>query len=94
MRPVSGIRVKTLTGSDGSDSPAALTVFAMRAPTPAGPLLGAVADRVRGRLLLVAVDIAVALLPPTLLLLDSADRVWSMTRRRRPCSRARSTGRR
>ncbi|UUN26195.1 hypothetical protein [Streptomyces sp. FIT100] len=40
LRPVSAIRVKTLTGSDGSDSPAALTVFAMRAPTPADHCTG------------------------------------------------------
>lgn len=70
---VSGIWVKSLTGSD---SLAALTVFAMWAPSPAGPLLGAVADRVRRRPLLVAVNITMALLLPSLLLLDSADRVW------------------
>ncbi|MGW1881989.1 MFS transporter [Streptomyces sp. NPDC001970] len=70
---VSGIWVKSLTGSD---SLAALTVFAMWAPSLAGPLLGAVADRVRRRPLLVAVNTALALLLPSLLLLDSADRVW------------------
>ncbi|MFE7777550.1 MFS transporter [Streptomyces sp. NPDC057445] len=70
---VSGIWVKSLTGSD---SLAALTVFAMWAPVLAGPLLGTVADRVRRRPLLIAVNVTMALLLPSLLLLDSADRLW------------------
>ncbi|MFJ6630505.1 MFS transporter [Streptomyces sp. NPDC091376] len=70
---VSGIWVKSLTGSD---SLAALTVFAMWAPALAGPLLGTLADRVRRRPLLIAVNAAMAVLLPALLLLDSADRVW------------------
>ncbi|MFD7440205.1 MFS transporter [Streptomyces sp. NPDC059909] len=70
---VSGIWVKSLTGSD---SLAALTVFVLWAPSLAGPLLGAVADRIRRRPLLVAVNAAPAVLLPSLLLLDSADRVW------------------
>ncbi|MCB5169496.1 MFS transporter [Streptomyces bambusae] len=70
---VAGVWVKTLTGSDGL---AALTAFALWAPVLAGPVLGAVADRVRRRPLLVAVNGAMAALLPCLLLVGSADRVW------------------
>ncbi|WP_330176418.1 MFS transporter [Streptomyces sp. NBC_01498] len=68
-----GIWVKSLTGSD---SLAALTVFAMWAPTLVGPVLGAIADRWRRRPLLVFCNLAMAALLPLLLLVDSADRVW------------------
>ncbi|MEU6983444.1 MFS transporter [Streptomyces sp. NPDC046324] len=70
---VSGIWVKSLTGSD---SLAALTVFALWAPVLVGPLLGTVADRVRRRPLMVWSDAAMAALLPTLLWVDRADRVW------------------
>ncbi|WP_395359990.1 MFS transporter [Streptomyces sp. YH02] len=70
---VSGIWVKSLTGSD---SLAALTAFALWAPVLLGPLLGTLADRVRRRPLLVALDLAMAALLPVLLWVDSADRVW------------------
>lgn len=69
----SGIWVKSLTGSD---SLAALTVFALWAPALLGPLLGTVADRVRRRPLMVGSNVAMAALLPTLLWVDSADRVW------------------
>ncbi|GGT66058.1 MFS transporter [Streptomyces lateritius] len=69
----SGIWVKSLTGSD---SLAALTVFALWAPVLLGPLLGTVADRVRRRPLMVWSNAAMAALLPTLLWVDSADRVW------------------
>ncbi|MFD5781396.1 MFS transporter [Streptomyces sp. NPDC126933] len=69
----SGIWVKSLTGSD---SLAALTVFAMWAPTLVGPLLGTVADRVRRRPLLIGCNLAMAALLVSLLAVDSADRVW------------------
>ncbi|MFJ4919080.1 MFS transporter [Streptomyces sp. NPDC088725] len=69
----SGVWVKSLTGSD---SLAALTVFAMWAPTLAGPLLGGVADRVRRRPLLVGGNLAMAAPLLTLLAVDSAGRVW------------------
>ncbi|MEV6550149.1 MFS transporter [Streptomyces sp. NPDC051597] len=68
-----GIWTKSLTGSDGL---AALTVFAMWAPTLVGPLLGTVADRVRRRPLLVALNLAMALLLTSLLAVDSAGRIW------------------
>lgn len=68
-----GIWVKSLTGSD---SLAALTVFAMWAPTLVGPVLGAVADRVRRRPLLVGCNLGMALLLPALLAVGSAGRVW------------------
>ncbi|GAA0600329.1 MFS transporter [Streptomyces crystallinus] len=68
-----GIWAKSLTGSDAL---AALTVFAMWAPTPAGPLLGTVADRVRRRPLLVGLNLAMAALLLSLLALDSAGRIW------------------
>ncbi|MFE5795891.1 MFS transporter [Streptomyces sp. NPDC056503] len=70
---VSGIWVKSLTGSDGL---AALTAFALWAPVLLGPLLGTLADRVRRRPLLIALDLATAALLPTLLWVTSADRVW------------------
>ncbi|MFD7611711.1 MFS transporter [Streptomyces sp. NPDC059828] len=70
---VSGIWVKSLTGSD---SLAALAVFALWAPALAGPWLGSVADRVPRRTLVVAVAAAMALLLPSLVLVGSAGRVW------------------
>ncbi|MFE7583490.1 MFS transporter [Streptomyces gardneri] len=70
---VSGIWVKSLTGSD---SLAALAAFALWAPVLLGPLLGTLADRVRRRPLLVVLNAAMALLLPVLLWVESADRVW------------------
>ncbi|MEV6201178.1 MFS transporter [Streptomyces sp. NPDC051771] len=70
---VSGIWVKSLTGSDGL---AALTAFALWAPTLLGPLLGTLADRVRRRPLLIALDLAMVAVLPLLLWVTSADRVW------------------
>ncbi|MER6095680.1 MFS transporter [Streptomyces sp. NPDC001728] len=70
---VSGIWVKSLTGSD---SLAALAAFALWAPVLLGPLLGTLADRVRRRPLLVVLDLAMAALLPLLLWVESADRVW------------------
>ncbi|MEV7172349.1 MFS transporter [Streptomyces sp. NPDC093224] len=70
---VSGVWVKSLTGSD---SLAALTVFALWAPLLAGPALGALADRLPRRLVLVAGSLVTAALLPLLLLVDSAERVW------------------
>ncbi|WP_051779823.1 MFS transporter [Streptomyces sp. NRRL S-241] len=70
---VAGVWVKSLTGSDGL---AALTAFALWAPVLAGPALGAVADRLPRRPLLVVLCLVMAALLPVLLLLDSAERVW------------------
>ncbi|MFD4373197.1 MFS transporter [Streptomyces sp. NPDC058486] len=70
---VSGIWVKSLTGSDGL---AALTAFALWAPALLGPLLGTLADRVRRRPLLIALDLAMVAVLPLLLWVTSADRVW------------------
>ncbi|GAA3396980.1 MFS transporter [Streptomyces roseoviridis] len=70
---VSGIWVKSLTGSDAL---AALTAFALWAPALLGPLLGAVVDRVRRRPLLVGVNLAMAAVLPLLLWVDRAERVW------------------
>ncbi|MFF6775147.1 MFS transporter [Streptomyces sp. NPDC012637] len=70
---VSGIWVKSLTGSDGL---AALTAFALWAPALLGPLLGGLVDRVRRRPLLVVANTVMALLLPLLLWVDRADRVW------------------
>ncbi|WP_328402067.1 MFS transporter [Streptomyces sp. NBC_00390] len=68
-----GVWVKSLTGSD---SLAALTTFAMWAPVLVGPLLGAVADRVRRRPLLIWTNLAMSALLLPLLALESADHVW------------------
>ncbi|MFF5709196.1 MFS transporter [Streptomyces sp. 62] len=70
---VSGIWVKSLTGSD---SLAALASFALWVPVLAGPLLGTLADRVRRRPLMVVLNLAMAVLLPLLLWVESADRVW------------------
>ncbi|MFJ6485841.1 MFS transporter [Streptomyces sp. NPDC091682] len=70
---VAGVWVKSLTGSDAL---AALTAFALWAPVLAGPALGALADRLPRRPLLVALGLVMAALLPVLTLLDSADRVW------------------
>ncbi|MEW1724197.1 MFS transporter [Streptomyces sp. NPDC093109] len=68
-----GVWVKSLTGSD---SLAALTVFAMWAPVLVGPVLGAVADRVRRRPLLIGCNLVMAVPLCALLAVDAADRVW------------------
>lgn len=70
---VSGVWVKDLTGSDGL---AALCVLAMWAPTLAGPLLGALADRVRRKPLLIGGNLLPAALLPVLFAVDAPDRVW------------------
>ncbi|MFJ9891560.1 MFS transporter [Streptomyces sp. NPDC091287] len=68
-----GIWVKSLTGSN---SLAALTVCAMWAPVLAGPALGALADRMDRKKLLVRVNLAMAALLATLVLVDSGRTVW------------------
>ncbi|MFH8436134.1 MFS transporter [Streptomyces sp. NPDC018007] len=68
-----GIWVKSLTGSN---SLAALTVCAMWVPVLAGPALGALADRMDRKALLVRVNLAMACLLATLLLVDSGRTVW------------------
>lgn len=70
---VSGIWVKDLTGSNGL---AALCVFALWAPTLVGPVLGVLADRTRRRPLLIAVNLALATLLPTLFAVTTRDRLW------------------
>ncbi|MDO0932123.1 MFS transporter [Streptomyces sp. DG2A-72] len=69
----SGVWVKDLTGSDGL---AALSMLAMWAPTLFGPLLGTLADRTRRKPLLIATNVLLAALLPTLLTVDSADGLW------------------
>ncbi|MDT0397718.1 MULTISPECIES: MFS transporter [Streptomyces] len=69
----SGVWVKDLTGSDGL---AALCMLAMWAPTLAGPLLGALADRFRRRPLLIAASLLMAALLPTLCAVDSPRGLW------------------
>ncbi|MEV4448601.1 MFS transporter [Streptomyces mirabilis] len=70
---VSGIWVKDLTGSNGL---AALCVFALWAPTLVGPVLGVLADRTHRRPLLIAVNLALAALLPTLFAVTTGDRLW------------------
>ncbi|MFE7104772.1 MFS transporter [Streptomyces sp. NPDC057575] len=68
-----GVWVKSLTGSD---SLAALAVFAMWLPVLAGPALGAIADRLPGKKLLVGSNLVMAALLASLTAVDSAGRVW------------------
>ncbi|MCX5260012.1 MFS transporter [Streptomyces canus] len=70
---VSGVWVKDLTGSDGL---AALCMLAMWAPTLAGPLLGALADRVPRKPLLIGGSLLPAALLPVLFAVDGPGRVW------------------
>ncbi|MFQ6145706.1 MFS transporter [Streptomyces seoulensis] len=69
----SGVWVKDLTGSSGL---AALCLLALWAPTPAGPLLGAIADRVRRKPLLIGGNLLLGVLVPVLVTVDSPGRVW------------------
>ncbi|MET9659743.1 MFS transporter [Streptomyces sp. NPDC006510] len=68
-----GVWVKSLTGSD---SLAALAVFAMWLPVLAGPALGTIADRIEGRKLLVGSNLVMAGLLASLTTVDSAGRIW------------------
>ncbi|MFB7497701.1 MFS transporter [Streptomyces sp. NPDC056161] len=69
----SGVWVKDLTGSDGL---AALSLLAMWAPTTAGPVLGTLADRVRRKPLLIALNLMLAALLPVLFAVDAPDDLW------------------
>lgn len=73
MSLAAGIWVKSLTGSD---SLAALALFAVWLPVLFGPALGAVADRLPRKPLLVGANVVMALLLTTLTAVDSAGRVW------------------
>ncbi|MFB8032005.1 MFS transporter [Streptomyces sp. NPDC056004] len=68
-----GVWVKSLTGSD---SLAALAVFAMWLPVLVGPALGTIADRLPGKKLLVGSNLVMAGLLASLTAVDSAGRVW------------------
>jgi MFS family permease len=70
--------VKELTGSDelAALCVLALCVLALWAPTPAGPALGTLADRVRRKPLLTAGMLLLAGLLLTLFVVDSRDTVW------------------
>lgn len=68
-----GVWVKDLSGSNGL---AALCVFAVWAPTLAGPALGTIADRVRRKPLLLRTNLALAALLLTLLAVDSRADLW------------------
>ncbi|MFD8914072.1 MFS transporter [Streptomyces sp. NPDC059575] len=69
----SGVWVKDITGSDGL---AALCVFALWAPTLAGPALGALADRMRRRPLMITTNLFLAALLLPLTTVDSPARLW------------------
>ncbi|MFF4540214.1 MFS transporter [Streptomyces aureus] len=73
MSLAAGIWVKTLTGSS---SLAALVSFCIWLPTFAGPAIGTVADRVRRRPLLVATNLALAVVMTAALTVRSPGRVW------------------
>ncbi|MBK6012811.1 MFS transporter [Streptomyces sp. MBT53] len=68
-----GVWVKDLSGSNGL---AALCVFAVWAPTLAGPALGTIADRVRRKPLLIRTNLALAALLLTLFTVDSRADLW------------------
>ncbi|MFF3417523.1 MFS transporter [Streptomyces sp. NPDC002698] len=73
MALAAGIWVKTLTGSS---SLAALVGFCMWLPAFAGPVIGTVADRVRRRPLLVAANLALAVVMTAPLFVRSEEQVW------------------
>ncbi|MEV7404276.1 MFS transporter [Streptomyces sp. NPDC091267] len=73
MSLAAGVWVKSLTGSD---SLAALALFAVWLPVLFGPLLGALADRLPRKPLLVWSNVVMALLLTTATAVDSAGRVW------------------
>ncbi|MFG2601408.1 MFS transporter [Streptomyces sp. NPDC048462] len=73
MSLAAGIWVKSLTGSD---SLAALALFSVWLPVLFGPVLGALADRLPRKPLLVGANVVMALLLTTLTAVDSAGRVW------------------
>lgn len=73
MSLAAGIWVKSLTGSD---SLAALALFTVWMPVLFGPVLGAVADRLPRKPLLVWSNVVMALLLTTLTTVDSAGRIW------------------
>lgn len=73
MSLAAGIWVKSLTGSD---SLAALALFTVWMPVLFGPVLGAVADRLPRKPLLVWSNVVMALLLTTLTAVDSAERIW------------------
>jgi Na+/melibiose symporter-like transporter len=68
-----GIWVKLLTGSSAA---AGLTWLAFMAPALAGPAVGLLADRMRRRELLLAVNLASAAIVAPLLLVHDAGDVW------------------
>ncbi|WP_326740555.1 MFS transporter [Streptomyces sp. NBC_01022] len=73
MSLAAGIWGKSLTGSD---SLAALALFTVWLPVLFGPPLGAVADRLPRKPLLVWSNVVMALLLTTLTTVDSAGRIW------------------
>ncbi len=68
-----GIWVKSLTGSSAM---AALVSACIYAPAMLGPFAGLLADRVRRRPLLIAVNVTAATAMISLLFVQSADQVW------------------
>ncbi|WP_406291172.1 MFS transporter [Streptomyces sp. NBC_00209] len=72
MRLAAGIWVRSLTGSD---SLAALALFAVWLPVLFGPLLGAVADRLPRKPLLVGTNVVLAVLMAALALVGAEGRV-------------------
>ncbi|MFI6966196.1 MFS transporter [Streptomyces sp. NPDC050255] len=73
MSLAAGIWVKSLTGSD---SLAALALFAVWLPVLIGPVLGAVADRLPRKPLLIGSNVVMALLLTALTAVDASGRIW------------------
>jgi MFS family permease len=73
MSLVAGIWVKTLTGSNGA---AGLVSALVYLPSLGAPAAGMLADRVRRRPLLIWVNAGMAVLLPSLLLVEGTDRIW------------------
>lgn len=73
MTLVAGVWVKSLTGSN---SAAALVATGIYAPSLLAPLAGAAVDRVRRRPLILVVNLAMAAVMLTLLLVRGSSQVW------------------
>ncbi|WP_329045847.1 MFS transporter [Amycolatopsis sp. NBC_01488] len=68
-----GVWAKTLTGNDGAGG---LVSFFLLLPTLCSPVFGVLADRVRKRSLMIAVNAVMVLIVPTLLFVRTSRDIW------------------